>query len=254
MPKQELLFTTRIMNAAGALGFAPDNRGLVDFTLLSAFITNPVSMKSRAPARGERCLSFPGGFLIHTGLPNPGLKRVVQRYARRWERSAMPIIVHLVAQYPDELTAMIERLELIEAVMGIEIGLPPDVDPMLAYDLVSAALGELPIIVRLPMERGLELGLALGELGVSAFSLAPPRGSLISERGELVSGRLYGPSVYPIALRAVQNMVEVGISVIGSGGLFHDGDVDSMLATGAMAVQLDAVLWRGGTNFVTPKT
>ena len=73
MSKSELLLNTPIMNAAGCLGFAPDTHGPTDLSQLGAFITNPISLLARSPAHGPRFLSFPGGFMLHTGYPNPGL-------------------------------------------------------------------------------------------------------------------------------------------------------------------------------------
>jgi dihydroorotate dehydrogenase len=36
------------------------------------------------------------------------------------------------------------------------------------------------------------------------------------------------------------------VPVIGAGGVYSQAQVESMLAAGALAVQVDAILWRGG--------
>ncbi|MEW6718468.1 MAG: hypothetical protein AB1345_13325 [Chloroflexota bacterium] len=244
MSKRDLTFDKPIMNVAGMLGFAPDIKGPVDISQLGAFITNPVSRRARKPVQGTRFVSYPGGFLLHTGLPNPGLNAVIRRYAKQWAHSPVPVIVHLLAQEPDELAWMVERLEGIEGVMGIEIGLPPKIETNHATDLAMAALGELPVVVRLPL-KGCDLAPAVIDAGVSAVSLGAPRGSLPAEDGRLISGRLYGPGVFPLALQAVETLSERGIPVIGAGGVYQASEVDTMLNAGAIAVQLDAVLWRG---------
>jgi dihydroorotate dehydrogenase len=239
MPKSDLYFTQPIMNAAGILGFAPDPRGPVDFTQLGAFVTNPISHGPRTPAHGQRYQPYPGGFLLHTGLPNPGLSQVLRRYRQQWARSPVPIIVHLMAFEPTSLAQMIERLEGIEGVMGVELGLPPEIDEATADDFVRAAAGELPLIVRLPLEQAEPLAAAALEAGASAVSLGAPRGKLGG-----MNGRMYGPGVLPLALRAVENLAVRGIPVIGAGGLYRPRDVVDMLAAGASAVQVDALLWR----------
>ena len=47
---------------------------------------------------------------------------------------------------------------------------------------------------------------------------------------------------------AVQDVAHSGVPVIGSGGVYTSKDAAAMQAAGAVAIQLDAVLWRGGWN------
>lgn len=245
MPKFDLSFSPPVMNAASSLGFAPNRRGPIALERLGAFVTNPVSLRQRTPAQGPRLLAFPGGFLLHSGHPNPGLRRVIQRYARSWAHAPRPVVIHLLAESPAEASEMAERLEKVEGVAGLELGLPPGCDPETARQMVRAAQGELPVIARLPPEQAGPLALALAEAGLVGLSLAPPRGALLSQGGRLVTGRLYGPAVLPGALHAVREASQWGLPVIGAGGVYRPGDVEAMFAAGAAAVQLDAVLWRG---------
>lgn len=243
--KQELYLTIPVLNAAGTLGFAPEPKGFLDLASLGGFITNPISWLPRTPAHGERFIPYPGGFLMHTGLPNPGFKVCLRRYAKRWSRSALSVYVHLLAQEVTRLTEMVERLEGLEGIAGVEIGLPPDIDPDSAYAMSKAAVGELPVIVRLPFDRSDELALIVMDSGVSAVSLGLPRGTLVREDGAQISGRLYGPATFPLALGAVARTAALGVPIIGAGGVYQRRDFDAMLGAGAIAVQLDSVLWRG---------
>jgi dihydroorotate dehydrogenase (NAD+) catalytic subunit len=106
------------------------------------------------------------------------------------------------------------------------------------------------MILRLPFEAAPELAQALASSTLAeelaALSLAPPRGSLPDPQdGALVSGRLYGPSIFPQALAAVRAMVATGLPVIAGGGVYQEAQIEAMRHAGAFAVQLDAVLWRG---------
>ena len=241
MLKNELYLDKPLMNAAGTLGFAPDPKLPVDFSRFGAFVTNPISNGLRTPAKGGRFATYPGGFLLHNGLPNLGLSAVIKKQGKRWARASIPVIVHLLASEPSSLAHMIQRLESLEGVIGIEVGLPPDIDIDTAVDFVQAALGELPAVLRLPLERVDELAPAVIDAGASMISLGMPRGKL-----EGITGRMYGPAIFPLALRAVEKLAGSGIPVVGAGGVYHTKDIEAMLGAGAVAVQVDAVLWKCG--------
>lgn len=234
------------MNAAGTLGFIPDPRGPVDLSILGAFVTNPISLLLRSPAQERTCLPFPGGFLLHTGYPNPGIRAALKRFAPRWERSACPVIVHILAEHGDDVYQIVRQVERLENLAGVEVGVPPDAAPELVSELVSAGFGERPVIVRLPMERALELASVALASGAAAVSLGAPRGSLLGLSGKITRGRLYGPAMFPQALEVVRQAALRGVPVIGAGGVYQSQQANAMLQAGAVAVQLDAVLWRGG--------
>lgn len=234
-----------MMNAAGTLGFAPARNIPLDFGRLGAFVTNPISLEPRSAARGVRLVPFPGGFLLHTGYPNPGLRTVKRRYAGRWAQLRIPVIVHLLARTPDEVHRMVSELEVLEGVMGFELGLPPQADGKLAVAMLRAAQGERPVIMRLPYESAPGLAASLFAVGAHWISLSPPRGLLPGPGGQLVSGRLYGPCVLPLMLPLVRELTERGLEVIAGGGIYQAQDLAAYRASGASLFQLDAVLWRG---------
>ena len=234
------------MNAAGYLGFSPETQGVVDLTQFGAFITNPVSLGQRTPARGRTCMTYPGGFLLHTGYPNPGLKAVLRRYAAGWSRASLPVIVHLLAQNPVEVQEMVSQVENVEGVTGVELGLRQDLDPQAVSQLVVSALGELPVMVRLPLDHASSLAPACIQAGAAAISLAPPRGAVLVEAGGTQEGRLHGPALFPQALLVVAELAEAGLPVVAGGGIYRPQDVDVMLSAGALAVQVDSALWAGG--------
>lgn len=174
--KYDLSFQLPLMNAAGSLGFAPDPHGPADLKRFGAFVTNPISLSPRTPAQERLCLSYPGGFLLHTGYPNPGIRAVLRRCAARWERSPVPIIVHILAQRGEEVFEITRRLETLENLAALELGMPPEASPALAAELVSAALSEHPVIARLPLEHAEELVSVVIDSGAAAISLGAPAG------------------------------------------------------------------------------
>jgi dihydroorotate dehydrogenase (NAD+) catalytic subunit len=248
MSKYDLEFPTAFMNAAGSLGFAPPADHL-DLARLGAFVTNPISLKPHHPTRSPQIINYPGGFLMHTGYPNLGLKAVLQRYSEQWSRLEIPVIVHLLCERVTDLQVMLTRLENTAGVIAIELGLPPQVDPNMLLALARSISGELPVIMRIPLDHVSNLTDTLailgGEYGVAGFSLGPPRGMLPAGPKRLVHGRLFGPGLFPLALAAVQTLTRLNTPVIGGGGVYSLEQAEAMLASGAAAVQIDAALWRG---------
>jgi dihydroorotate dehydrogenase len=113
---------------------------------------------------------------------------------------------------------------------------------------VESALGELPIIVNLPFDQVLTLGPRLIQAGAAALSLSAPRGALPGLGNLPVTGRLLGPGLFPQAYEIVRSATRLGLPIIGGVGIYSRAEAEAMLAAGALAVQVDAVLWRGGFN------
>lgn len=249
--KRDLYFSKPLMNAAGSLGFVPDWRLGILLDSFGAFVTNPFSLRPRLPTAKPAVIQHPGGFLLHTGLPNPGLIAGLKKYASKWSRADLPIIVHLMADRPEETQRMVRILETQENVMAVELGFAP----LLANDIIlltlEMCLGELPLIFSLPVEQVLSLGPRLIQGGAQAISISAPRGALPLPvaPSPLITGRLYGPSLFPQTLETVYSASKIGLPIIGAGGVWTKENADAMLSAGALAVQVDAVLW--GNNWLS---
>ncbi len=244
--KRDLYFSKRLINAAGSLGFAPDLRDIQDLGGLSrfgAFVTNPISLRSRLPTAQPALIQFPGGFLLHTGLPNPGFSNVLKKYSAKWDRADLPIIVHLMADRPEETQRMVRELESADNVMAVQLGFAPLLSDDIILLNLEMCVGEIPLIFSLPHEQVLSLGPKLIQHGAHAISLASPRGALYDKNGKVITGRLYGQSLFPRALDIVRSAAMIGLPIIGSGGVWTDKDAADMLSAGAMAVETDAQLW-----------
>jgi dihydroorotate dehydrogenase (NAD+) catalytic subunit len=168
-----------------------------------------------------------------------------------------------MADRPEETQSMVRLLERQENVLAAELGFAP----LLADDIIFLALemcrGELPLILSLPDDQLLRLGHRVIEEGAAAVSLAAPRGMLPlvppeaaparddpqeggPKQQEMVSGRLFGPSLFPRSLDLVQAAARLGLPVIGAGGVYTPAEAAAMLSAGALAVQMDAGLWLPG--------
>lgn len=237
------------LNASGMLGFAPTG-GLP--AGLGGFITNALTWFARTPARPPNvAVTDDGALLVHTGLPNPGVIAAARHYGRAWARSPVPVIAHVAATTPAEVTRALSVLERVDGIAGLELGLRDDVTPAELVALVRAALGVLPALVRLPHASAAVLAPLAVQAGADALTLtAPPRHSL-SAHGHTLTGRLYGPALLPATLtllHTVQAVLPAPVPLIAAGGVFTLADQAALLTAGATAVQWDAALWQVGPS------
>ncbi len=273
--KTGLTLANPVMPAAGCFGFGTEYARLVEVEALGAVVVGPVTAGPRRGAEPPRTLPLPpasggtgerlppasgglGGVLLHTGLANPGVAAVVRRYGRAWGRFPVPVIVHVAGTSPNETASCCWRLASVEAVAGIELGLPDTADPDDVAAIIQAAraVASQPLIVRLPLARAEWLCEVAVEAGADALTVAaPPRGtvwhetrffpeSLVSVPTHFVTGRLYGPFVHPLALRALCRVAKLApVPLIGCGGIYSVEDGLAFLRAGATAIQVGGALW-----------
>ena len=247
--KTSLIVATPVLPAAGTVGFGDRYRSLIDFDKLGAIVTNPATIEPWSPAAGTRVISLDAGVLIHTGLPNPGLAKVISRNRRAWASLPIPVILHLVATSVSQIRRAVELIDGVDEIAAVELGLSDDIHEPEAADLVAeAARLEKPLLARLPFYEAYQLALPIAEAGADALVLtAPPRGTARDRHtGRLVSGRLYGPLIKPMILRLVgrlRRQLTAEIPIIASGGVHSPQDARDYIDAGAVAVQVDAATW-----------
>lgn len=245
--KHSLTIETPVMPAAGTMGFGDLYRDLIDIEKLGAFVTNPVTYQPWSPATGTRVVPLDAGILMHTGLPNPGLSKIIGKYQGLWRTLPLPVIVHLVGTTFDDVRRCADQIDREESLAALELGLNDDISAYDAERMVRAATDntDKPVIVRLPFTDTERLGEAADDGGAAALVVcAPPRGTARDAAGRLVSGRVYGPLVKPMILRLVGQMARrLDLPIIGSGGIHTPDDARDFIEAGARAVQVDSVTW-----------
>lgn len=259
--KYGLVLPSSVMPAAGMIGYGEIYRDLIDLSALGAVVTHPLSLRPRRAARGARVALHGHHVLIHTGWPNPGLRRAIRRYGEIWSRCPVPVIVHLLATTPDDVGRATARLSSVEGVAGIEMGFASNTSRDEILALVAAAKFEstLPLIAKVPADRVRDLVPALVDEGVNALTLtAPPRAvsPLYQEDDPLptryLRGRLYGPARFPVLLDVLASWAsELPVPIVACGGISNAREALACLALGAEAVQIEACLWRDPTILTT---
>jgi dihydroorotate dehydrogenase (NAD+) catalytic subunit len=248
--KNSIVVDTPVMNAAGTLGFGDGYRDLLDYGKLGALVTNPVTYQPREAAHGTRVVPLEAGVLVHTGLPNPGIRKVLDTYSDKWDKlpATLRIIVHVVVvTNVDDVRRCIIAADHAERVDGIELGLSDEISVAEVEWYLRAVRDktEKPLIARLPFGATVEMARACEDAGAHALTVAAaPRGVARDGTGRLVTGRLYSPMVRPLALRAVGQIARrVQLPVIGAGGIHTPQDARDFLEAGAAAVQVDSAVW-----------
>ncbi len=242
-----------VLIAAGCCGYGAAYQRLIDLAAFGAIITNPITLRPRRGVPQPRLLETTAGFILNTGLQNPGVRKVIQQHSKAWPRLRTPVIAHLPADEPDDLRRVARALASTDTIIAIELGLPPLAAPGDIESWIRAIHHDcpLPLLVKLPLDTAIEMA----EVTANAFADAlvigsPPVGTALSPvDGEMIDGYLYGPALHSIALHATQIVRGlVDLPIIAAGGIHSLAEAQSFLQAGAMAVQIDSLL------FIEPKS
>ena len=110
--KSPLTVNNPVLLASGVAGYdGGPYSGVIDLSKLGAIVTNPLTWRPRHAANGPRVVPLPAGVLVHTGLPNPGVRRAIKLYRARWARSLAPVIAHVVATTVEDVAASVAELD-----------------------------------------------------------------------------------------------------------------------------------------------
>ena len=244
--KRELLLLSPLLPAAGALGHAPLEGALWRRDLLGAVVTPSLSGERQPSFDAPRVLhSVAGAILSPAG--GPPLRTALRRHSQEWRRWGLPIIVALAPVAEDEAGRMAEVLAGYDWVQGVELD---PVEGMAAEELgacVQAIREALPIpcLVRVPFEASLEMARVAEDAGADAIVVAaPPMGRLRQAAGSWVRGELHSPALTPLYAERVHEVAAVARApIIARGEVRSAQDALTMLAAGAVALQLASILW-----------
>lgn len=271
--KSGLLLKNPVMTAAGTFGYGIEYAKIAEIQRLGAIVCKGTTLHSRSGNAHPRTLETASGMLNAIGLQNPGVHRVIERYAPIWEAWQTPVIVNIAGETVREYVQIAEYLEGVQGVAGIEVNVScPNVqeggavfgDSPEAVAHVTSAIRRvttLPLIVKLsPNVSDIRpIAVAAASSGADAISLINTITGLsidiYTRRPTLANhiGGLSGPAVKPIALRMVYEVAHElrstypHVPIIGLGGISNANDALEFLMVGASAIQI------GTINFVNPR-
>jgi dihydroorotate dehydrogenase (NAD+) catalytic subunit len=250
-----LALRSPLIAGPGSLGYGRDAAALAPVQMLGALITTTTTLHHRTGKTQPRLIETPAGVLMSTGLPNPGLRTVLYRYAPAWRRLGVPIVLSLAAEDGKTFAYCAERAQEEESIVALE--LQPDLlasktDIVRVVDTVRNVTS-LPLLVHVPVGEAQGVADAIVDLaavGCDAVIVGSPWPGLIMDvetRQPRLSGGVSGPAIRPLALKLIYDVARLlgpeHIPLIAAGGVSNKDDAGCLLAAGADAVLLDTVLW-----------
>lgn len=253
-----------IMPASGTFDwFGMDPLG-ASVDRLGAFVSKSITLEPQPGNPPQRVAETPSGMLNAIGIPSVGLDVFLSEVLPKYEDIDTAVVVSVQAYSSEEAEVMAARLSEEPRVDAIEINLScPNLEhgtiiaqsKELTVEMVSAARARthLPLIAKLSpnVTSIVEIARAAEYGGADALCLINTvRGMAIDINtrrallGHLMGG-LSGPAIKPIALSMVwECFEEVGIPIIGAGGIASMDDVVEFLLAGARAVQVGTATFR----------
>lgn len=256
-----------VIPAAGTFGYGQELADFVDFEKLGALTTKAISLKPRLGNPPPRFVETTAGAVFSGGSQNVGVEKFILDKLPFYRQFSTPLLVTIRGDTVSEFVELAKRLSWEEGIAGLELviscpnlerGILYSTDPALTYEVVKAVrqVTDLTIIPKLsPDVTDITLiAKACVEAGADAISLInSPRAMAIdiyTKRSKLhpnIIASLIGPSIKPIALRLVYQVVQaVNIPVIGIGGITGPEDALEFLIAGATAIEI------GTMKFIDP--
>jgi len=235
-----------VLTAAGCFGYGVEYARMVDLAAIGAIITRSTSLRGRR-GQAPRLLEMPAGVLTVGSWPDPGLARVIDRFAPVWATWNTPVILSVGGATLEEYVAIAAALEGVEGIAGLELNLTEHSERAARITAATRAATQLPLLAKLsPLGTQLaDLARSVADAGADALTLTgPPRGMAADPHsGERLQGWLSGPAIRPLALAVVAEVAAVvATPIVGCGGIATVADARQFLAAGATAVQVGAAL------------
>ncbi|MDQ7793619.1 MAG: dihydroorotate dehydrogenase [bacterium] len=256
-----------VLAASGTFGYGREYAGLVPPARLGAVITKGTSLEPWPGNPPPRTVETAAGMLNSIGLENPGLNHLVEEDLPWLAGQGATVIVNVVGRTIEEYVAVAEVLDRHRGVSGLELNIScPNVDkgglafgaaPETAYALVRAVRKRtrLPLLVKLSpnvtdLVRIAQRVREAGADGLSAVNTLVGMAIDLERRRPVlgnVTGGLSGPAIKPVALAAVWRLYQVGLPILGLGGIATWSDAAEFLLAGATAIAV------GTATFARPR-
>ena len=248
-------FPNPVLLAAGTAGFGREVHGVIELDALGGIVTKAVTPEPRGGHPAPRVAEFAGGMLNAVGLANPGLAAAREHelpwLAARLKRARVLVNVAgaTVADYVEVIAGLSDQPVIAAfeinascpntSAGGLEFGATPEG----LRELVRRcrAAGTKPMSVKLSpvLPDIVAMARVARDEGADAVTLVNTIPGRLDHRLANGSGGVSGPALLPIGVLATRKVAEqVGMPVIGVGGIGSAADAREYLAAGAALVAI----------------
>lgn len=259
----------RVMPASGTFGYGEEYSDLVNLERLGAIVSKGITLEPRLGAPPPRIQEVTGGMINRIGLQNPGVEVFIKEKLPFLRQFATPVIVNINGETIENYERLAQRLDGVEYIDGLEINIScPNVakggmafgqDAKVVFEVVSRVrqATSLPLITKLTPNVAdiVSIAKATVDAGTDSLSLINTVKGRVKitkgpHAGQWLQGGLSGPVIKPIALSMVSEVVQanLGVPVIGMGGIMNIQDALEFLEAGANAIAI------GTATFINPNT
>ena len=263
-----LTFPNPVMTASGTVGHGTELASYCDIGELGAVVVKSLSVEPWLGNPPPRVHGTSSGMINSVGLQNPGIESWIEDDLPALLSHGARVVVSIWGRSIDEYREAATRLAEVEGITAVEVNVScPNLESrgdMFAHDpnsceaAISASLiSGLPTWAKLSPNVTDIVSIAKAAMGAGAEALTLTNtlfGMVINPqtlRPVLGNGGggLSGPSIRPVAVRAVYDVYQsLGpVPIIGVGGITKAEHAVEFLAAGASAVQV------GSAHFADPK-
>jgi dihydroorotate dehydrogenase (NAD+) catalytic subunit len=258
-----------VMTASGTAGHADELSAYGRLDDLGALVVKSLSADPWPGNPAPRVHAAGAGMINSVGLQGPGVDAWIAEDLPRLRAAGARTVVSIWGQRVADYARAAEMLSDVEGLTAIEVNVScPNIEDrrhMFAHstlataevlDVVGERLPHLPRCAKLsPMVSDLAaVAGAAADGGAEAVTLVNTALAMVidieNQRPALGSGRagggLSGPSVHPLAVRAVFDVraAHPDLAIIGVGGVMNGRDAIELVMAGADAVQVGTATFR----------
>lgn len=258
-----ITFKNPVLTASGTFGYGLLMNELFDISLLGGIITKSITVKPRLGNPPPRIIETACGMLNSIGLENKGIDHFLTEILPAIQGFKTNIIASIAGGTDEEYGILAEKLDGKVSALEVNISCPNVREGGLSFGQDISATERvvrivkestsLPVIVKLTpnVTRIEDFARACEQNGADAISLVNTYKGLsvniVERRSEIgaFTGGLSGPAIKPLALFAVWNVSQnVGIPVLGCGGITTWSDAIEFLMAGASLVAIGTATFR----------
>lgn len=226
---------------------------------VGAIFTKGITLEPRAGNPPPRIYETSCGLINSVGLENPGVRSFCRDVLPEIKALKTRIFVNVAGFTPEDFVDIVG--EIGTQVDGFELNVScPNVrrggvafgrDPDICSQVVAGVrkVTKLPVIVKLTANfcDPLVVGQRCVEAGADGISLINTLHAMAFDtikKQALITGGLSGPAIKPFALFCVNRLRELGVPLIGMGGIMTGRDAYEFLLAGASAVSVGSATLR----------